>query len=816
MASKTAFRRFAQAKDFVRKLTLKNQDEWNEYRKAGKRPLDIPSNPYYVYKKQWIGRGDWLGTGATSTHDRKYRSFREAREFARRLGLKNQNKWAIYAKSTKKPSDIPADPRAAYRKDWKGYGDWLGTGNLPPIKRVYRSFEDAKNYVHSLRLNNYVQWIEYRKSSKRPPDIPTSPNVIYRKDWKGYGDWSGTGTVASFNKIYRSFEKAKELSHSLDLKTQSQWSTYCKSGKKPDDIPSYPSVVYKKQWKDWGDWLGTGYIVYKGTSYLPFEEARGFAHRQGLHSVDDWRKYSKSGNRPTNIPSSPDIVYKNDWKGWGDWLGVENDVETNNQYRSFGEAREFVRSLCLKRRQWNEYCKSGKKPDDIPLFPDLVYKKYWKGSADWLGMKHVTAKGLTYKSFEDARKFVRTLELKNADEWNEYCKTGKKPDDIPSYPENKYKKEWGGVGDWLGTGAVASYNMKFLPFTDARLAVHKLQLKSGTEWHNYCKTDQKQKDIPSNPDKTYVKEWKGWGDWLGTGAIAPQDRQYRSFEEAREFVQLLDLRSQSEWAKYSKSDRKPDDIPAGPSRVYKKYWKGWGDWLGTGAIAPRNRQYRSFEQAREFAHILGLKSKEDWFNYSLSGKKPSDIPQKPDRVYKSQWKWWADWLGYEGEWNLKKIKELLRDLIASNIIYQWNEAVLYSFLLLKGVLNLTGNRHYQFFKNLIQAGHTDEGRKAIEDYANSDSEIPPDLSDFVTQKIQDPGEEIQAATTQELAQLADKKDPLDYGEIQSVEQILANTSVLESINVDEEGNAVLFDLFYRRIMEVCVQGRTGYYRQVNA
>lgn len=103
MASKTAFLPFAQAKDFVRKLTLKNQDRWNEYRKSGKRALDISSNPYSIYQKQWKGWGDWLGKGATSTHDRKYRSFREAREFAHRLGLKNQNERATYAKSAKKP-----------------------------------------------------------------------------------------------------------------------------------------------------------------------------------------------------------------------------------------------------------------------------------------------------------------------------------------------------------------------------------------------------------------------------------------------------------------------------------------------------------------------------------------------------------------------------------------------------------------------------------------------------------------------------------------------------------------------------------------
>jgi len=40
-----------------------------------------------------------------------------------------------------------------------------------------------------------------------------------------------------------------------------------------------------------------------------------------------------------------------------------------------------------------------------------------------------------------------------------------------------------------------------------------------------------------------------------------------------------------------------------------------------------------------------------------------------------------DWLGTEDpNWSPKKVKELLRSLIESKIIYQWDEAVLYSFL----------------------------------------------------------------------------------------------------------------------------------------
>jgi hypothetical protein len=151
----------------------------------------------------------------------------------------------------------------------------------------------------------------------------------------------------------------------------------------------------------------------------------------------------------------------------------------------------------------------------------------------------------------------------------------------------------------------------------------------------------------------------------------------------------------------------------------------------------------------------------------------------------------SDWFGYEEkEWSLIKVKDLLRDLIKSKIIYQWNEAVLYSFLLRKGLLNLQ-SRHTQFFKNLIEARSTDEGRKAIEEYANSDSKVPPDLSKLTSlnNEIRDSEEreqEIESASPQELANLVENTDPLNYAEIKTAEQVLAQTNMLESINADEE------------------------------
>jgi len=120
------------------------------------------------------------------------------------------------------------------------------------------------------------------------------------------------------------------------------------------------------------------------------------------------------------------------------------------------------------------------------------------------------------------------------------------------------------------------------------------------------------------------------------------------FEEARDFVHRLKLKSNKNWRDYCKSGQKPDDIPAVPDKTYKQDgWNTWGDWLGTGSVNSKFKEYKSFEEARDFVHKLKLKSGEEWKNYCKSGQKPEDIPAYPNQTYKQVgWKGMGDWLGY--------------------------------------------------------------------------------------------------------------------------------------------------------------------------
>ena len=149
----------------------------------------------------------------------------------------------------------------------------------------------------------------------------------------------------------------------------------------------------------------------------------------------------------------------------------------------------------------------------------------------------------------------------------------------------------------------------YRPFSEAREFVRSLELKNQSEWYAYCKSGEKPADIPSNPHSSYKEEWKGFSDWLGTGTIATRNlyKHMRPFVEARRFVHTLNLKSREEWKKYCDSGQKPTDIPSHPLSVYKKEWKGMGDWLGTGGVATRARRYRPFEEARAFIRSLNLK-----------------------------------------------------------------------------------------------------------------------------------------------------------------------------------------------------------------
>lgn len=487
-----------------------------------------------------------------------WRPFEEARSYVRGLGLKNEKEWRILCKDScdKKtlPADIPTNPSKIYSEQgWAGMGDWLGTGRVAPQLRHYRSYREAKAFAQSIRLPNVAAWREFCKGHLPklgflPADVPATPHLIYKdKGWLGYGDWLGTGTIAPSLRKYRSFLRAKAFARSLHLKSRTEWIEFCKGrlpskGVLPADIPANP-----------------------------------------------WNTYSNKG-----------------WAGLGDWLGTGRIADQLRRYRSFKSARAFARSLKLKTgTEWRAFCKGllpakGTLPDDISANPNQTYAgKGWAGFGDWLGTGTMAPRLREYRPFKTARAFVRKLNLKSRNEWDDFCKgrslaMGKLPSDIPASPWNIYAdKGWAGLGDWLGTGRIADHLRQYRSFKRARAFARSLELRSGSEWREFCKGRLPNKgflptDIPACPNQTYASNgWCGFGDWLGTGTVAPRLRVFRTFKKARSFARKLSLRGEHEWRAYCRGDfsnskpSKPLDIPYHPERTYSNDgWAGYSDWLG--------------------------------------------------------------------------------------------------------------------------------------------------------------------------------------------------------------------------------------------
>ena len=452
------YRPFKEARAFAHKLNLKSKTEWFKYCKSGEKPDDIPANPDQTYKnKGWEGFGDWLGTGAIAPSLREFRPFKEARAFAQNLNLKSMADWRKFCKSGKNPDDIPTSPDQTYKnKGWEGFGDWLGTGTIAPHLREFRAFKEARAFAQNLNLKSMADWRKFYKSGKKPDDIPTNPNKTYKnKGWKSWGDWLGTGTIAPFLIEYRPFKEARVFAQNLNLKSVADWRKFCESGEKPDDIPANPDKTYKnKGWEGFGDWLGTGTIASFLREYRPFKEARAFVHKLNLKSIADWRKYLKSGKNPDDIPATPNRIYQNEgWISWGDWLGTGTIAPHLREFRAFKVARAFAHKLNLKSQtEWFKYCKRGEKPDDIPANPNRIYQNEgWKSWGDWLGTGAIAPSLREFRPFKEARVFAQNLNVKSMADWRKFCKSGKKPDNIPAAPWRTYKnKGWKNMGDWLG------------------------------------------------------------------------------------------------------------------------------------------------------------------------------------------------------------------------------------------------------------------------------------------------------------------------------------------------------------------------------
>ena len=94
-------------------------------------------------------------------------------------------------------------------------------------------------------------------------------------------------------------------------------------------------------------------------------------------------KYRKSGNKPDDIPSNPNLEYEKEWEGWGIFLGtgiISPQVISKN-YLPMREALPIFRSLAKKydligRSDWNRFARTHKNELEKLKLPPSPWQSY--------------------------------------------------------------------------------------------------------------------------------------------------------------------------------------------------------------------------------------------------------------------------------------------------------------------------------------------------------------------------------------------------------------------------------------------------------
>ena len=339
------------------------------------------------------------------------------------------------------------------------------------------------------------------------------------------------------------------------------------------------------------------------------------------------------GGSPVDGLTSSNSLYKIEAEEFDKAIKLKVwDKVAYGNWRPYEEAKKYAQTLNLKnKKEWELHTRSKKFPKDIPTVPYSAYYNQWTSLAEFLGN--------TKKNYEDAKSFIKRFKIKNQKEWFKFTKKKNFPNDIPKGPATFYE-EWKGWADFL-----SKKTKTYKTFLETKKYAQSLKIRDRKEWNQHTQTKEFPKDMYVNVDQAFKKEWKSWGDFLGTGMIAFQFRKYKTFKEVKKYVQKLNLKGKDDWASFVKKNKLPDDIPRSPVHKYKKQWKSWGDFLGTGVISNKYKKYTSFEKTKSYVKPFNLNSQTAWYKLTKNKNFPNDIPKTPQHIYKKEWKGWPDFLG---------------------------------------------------------------------------------------------------------------------------------------------------------------------------
>lgn len=607
----------------------------------------------------------------TEPHNTKWLSYQQASEWAQSQNIMTYDQWTGCC-AAGLPEGVPVDPQTVYGDEFIGWHEFLGVQLSRDGRKVFWSYERARDWARGAGIKTGVQWEQMSKDKVLPIGVPAQPYKVYKGKFQNWGEFLGTGHVATKDKAFMSYEEAKNWALLNKITSLLEW----KSKRKelaPEGIPAHPDRVYK-EFTNWGEFLRTGRIANKDREFLSYEEASAWAQEEGIGSPEEWYYKSKK-DFPKNIPVAPHQIYGKEFR-WHKFLNYQGkryfgrNKHSNENCLPYSEALNWARNqgICSS-VEWQKRCRD-QLPQGIPAYPHKVYSEFTNWG-DFLGLQIVHG----MSKIERMMRYV--LETALNDQSVDYSQpiitdlSGKKHRVDMCFPSINLIVEYDGsywhqnkqTSDVKKTKALLNSQEKWqvirvrgnpLPLLreDWDVSVDETDCAATqifTVLQHLLELNHSNKIDLTNDVCTNINQWNIEKiSKINFRKILEKYDSFKSYEEAVAWAKEHKIESGQEWKERSKNGLNPG-FPSCPATSYGVLFKGWGDFLGTGRICRNRQNIVSYEEASNWAQNQGITSAPQWWAISRSGKIPDTIPASPSVFYKEEFKKRNGWYGFLGK-----------------------------------------------------------------------------------------------------------------------------------------------------------------------
>lgn len=401
-------------------------------------------------------------------------------------------------------------------------------------------------------------------------------------------------------------EKAREIAERFGIKTEDEWLKFCKDGKKPKNIPTYPRDMYEKEgWVGFRDWIGA---PNPSDRFLSYKDAKKFVAGIDVNSESKWRKYTKLDEFPDFLPVDPSDFY-DDWISWYDFFGKSDDerkYKVNDDYFSkwssdmayilgFWFADGYMRKTVDNCYLFN--FKQHKR--DLYLLENIRSKMESNYPISFINGTNCYSFTINSKKiYEDIIKLGgserKSLTVKFPDVPKEYL-----PDFIRGYFDgdgtiSSSNENFGYVASFCSGSRKFIYSLKkIVGSIGIKTKMYAQRVKKGTlmfgerrlkkdcvvYYLSLSPTNAKLLRNYMYKTQSKLKMIRKWERFVKSGEIHNRIK-YLSFKKAVKFARQHNFKDPDEYKKMIRGNEKEYRLPLSADRVYKKYWRGWSYFLG--------------------------------------------------------------------------------------------------------------------------------------------------------------------------------------------------------------------------------------------